>query len=159
MSNQTSFSNNTFSSNSTLSMPQFRIIDGNSDIYGLSIRIGFYLQWYASIFASAPRGSSGKVTSDEVQGLIFSTVLLTVATFLALIIQKSALQLAEVYIILLLVVGYHYYFIPKMFMALLSFIKQLLKGEKDETWQKKNRGREFILLAGLFFCAISCFQL
>ncbi|KAF7922070.1 uncharacterized protein EAE98_008281 [Botrytis deweyae] len=160
MSNQTSFSNNTFSSNSSLSMPQICIIDGNSDIYGLGIRIGFYLQWYASILASAPRGYSGKVASDEVQGLMFSIVLFTVATFLALIIQTSTLQLPEVYIILLLVVGYHYYFIPKMFMALLSFIKQLLsKGEKDETGQKKHRGWEFILLAGLFFCAISCFQL
>ncbi|THV46889.1 hypothetical protein BGAL_0352g00100 [Botrytis galanthina] len=160
MSNQTSFLNNTFSSNSTLSMPQICIIDGNSDIYGLGIRIGFYLQWYASILASAPRGSSGKVASDEVQGLMFSIVLFTVATFLALIIQTSTLQLAEVYIILLLVVGYHYYFIPKMFMALLSFIKQLLsKGKKDETGQKKDRGWEFNLLAGLFFCAISCFQL
>ncbi|KAF7953474.1 uncharacterized protein EAE97_000873 [Botrytis byssoidea] len=160
MSNQTSFSNNTFSSNNTLSMPQICIIDGNSDIYGLGIRIGFYFQWYASILASAPRGSSGKVASDEVQGLMFSIVLFTVATFLALIIQTSTLQLAEVYIILLLVMGYHYYFIPKMFMALLSFIKQLLsKGEKDETGQRKNRVWEFILLAGLFFCVISCFQL
>ncbi|TGO57965.1 hypothetical protein BCON_0060g00390 [Botryotinia convoluta] len=160
MSNQTSFSNNTFSSNSSLSMSQTCIIDGNSDIYGLGIRIGFYLQWYASLLASAPRGSSGKVASDEVQGLMFSIILFSVATFLALIIQTSTLQLAEVYIILLLVVGYHYYFIPKMFMVLLSSIKQLFsKGEKDETEQKKHRGWEFIFLVGLFFCAISCFQL
>ncbi|KAM0161844.1 hypothetical protein ACHAPG_002190 [Botrytis cinerea] len=47
-----------------------------------------------------------------------------------------------------------------MFMALLSSIKQLFsKGEKEETGQKKHRDWVFILLVGLFFCAISCFQL
>ncbi|KAK6611313.1 hypothetical protein H4I95_02109 [Botrytis cinerea] len=160
MSNQTNFSNDTLGSDSTILTSQICITDGNSDIYGLGIRIGFYLQWYASLLASAPRGSLGKVASGEVQGLMFSIVLFSVATFLALVIQTSTLQLAEVYIILLLVVGYHYYFIPKMFMALLSSIKQLFsKGEKEETGQKKHRGWVFILLVGLFFCAISCFQL
>ncbi|KAF5877172.1 uncharacterized protein Bfra_001535 [Botrytis fragariae] len=160
MSNQTSLSNNTFSSNSTLSMSQICIIDGNSDIYGLGIRIGYYLQWYASLLASAPRGSSGKVALGEVQSLSLSIFLFSLATFLALITQTSTLKLAEVYIILLFIVGYHYYFIPKMFMALLSFIKQLFnKGEKDETGQKKHRSWEFNFLVGLFFCAISCFQL
>ncbi|KAJ8058757.1 hypothetical protein OCU04_011746 [Sclerotinia nivalis] len=119
---------------------------GNSDIYGLGIRIGFYLQWYASLLASAPKGSSGKVASDEAQGLGFSNILFSVATFLALITQTSTLQLAEIYIILLLVVGYHYYFIPSMVMKLIPSIKQIPK--KKQPRSKEPRGWVYSLLVG-----------
>lgn len=149
--------NQTLPSNNTLPIPQPCITVGNSDLYGLGIRIGFYLQWYAARLASAPKGSSGKIASEESQGLGFSNIVFSVATFLGLITQASNLQLSEIYIVLLLVSGYHYYFIPQKTMALIRFLQRLLK-EKEPKPQEQP-GWVYNLLVGLLFCAISCFQL
>ncbi|KAF7857312.1 hypothetical protein EAF04_009553 [Stromatinia cepivora] len=96
-----------------------------------------------------------EVASDEAQGLGFSNILFSVATFLALTTQTSTLQLAEIHIILLLVVGYHY-FIPSIVMKLIRSIKQ--KPIEEQPKSKELRGWVYSLLVGLFFCAISCFQ-
>lgn len=71
--------------------------DGNSDMLGLGIRIGFYLQWYSGIFASW-------LAPTEVPGTRFSNAIFIAATFLALLIltirDQSSLQVVEAYIIL-----------------------------------------------------------
>ena len=76
--------------------------DGNTDMYGLGIRIGFYLQWYAGGFASW-------LALSEVVELRLTNSVFIAATFLALLIQVildvSNLQVVEVYIILLLTFG------------------------------------------------------
>ena len=83
--------------------------DGNSDFYGLGIRIGFYLQWYSSILASwfAP---------SEIEGLRFSNSVFIAATFLALVIvtarDVSGLHVVEVYIVLLLTFGFYLFLVP-----------------------------------------------
>lgn len=81
--------------------------DGNADMYGLGIRIGFYLQWFGTILASW-------IARSEVQGMRFSNSLFVSATFLALIVQVSqnALRPVEIYIVLLLMFGAYLYIVP-----------------------------------------------
>lgn len=80
---------------------------GNSDMYGVGIRIGFYLQWYGTIAATW-------LAKGDVKGLRLSIVFFIGATFLALVIQTSmnALQPVDIYIILLLTYGAYYSFVP-----------------------------------------------
>ncbi|KAF2817020.1 uncharacterized protein BDZ99DRAFT_7341 [Mytilinidion resinicola] len=83
--------------------------EGNSDMYGLGIRLGFYLQWFGAIFAAW-------IARGEVKGLWFANDFFVAATFLALVIQVSrnvqSLQVVEVYIILLLMFGAYLYAAP-----------------------------------------------
>lgn len=83
--------------------------DGNSDMYGLGIRLGFYLQWFGAIFAAW-------FARSEVPGLRFTNALFVAATFLALVIQvatnASNLQIVEIYIILLLTFGAWLWLVP-----------------------------------------------
>ncbi|KAL9073481.1 MAG: hypothetical protein Q9161_002902 [Pseudevernia consocians] len=57
-------------------------IDGNTDMYGIGIRIGFYLQWYGAIFASW-------LAPSEVETLRFTITIYIAATFVALIAQVA----------------------------------------------------------------------
>ena len=83
--------------------------DGNSDMYGIGIRIGFYLQWYGAILASW-------LSPLELPNIQFSINVFIVATFIALLIQLirdvSRLEVVEVYIILLLAFGYFLRLVP-----------------------------------------------
>ncbi|KAK5162395.1 hypothetical protein LTR04_003887, partial [Oleoguttula sp. CCFEE 6159] len=78
-------------------------------MHGLGIRIGFYLQWYSGILASI-------LAPSELPGLRFAKALFIAATFLALLIltiqNPLGLQVAEVYIILLLTFGSYLFFVP-----------------------------------------------
>jgi len=82
-------------------------INGNSDMYGLGIRIGYYLQWYSAILAAW-------IAPSEVPTLRVALIFFTSATFLATIIQatKKSLEAAETYIILLLTFGSSLYLLP-----------------------------------------------
>jgi hypothetical protein len=51
-------------------------------MYGLGIRIGFYLQWYSAIVASW-------IAPSEINSLRFTNSLFIAATFLALVIQTA----------------------------------------------------------------------
>lgn len=74
--------------------------NGNTAMYGLGIRIGYYLQWFSAIFADWKAPS-------EVNNLREANTLFTTATFLATVIQvsRNALEIVEVYIVLVLIVG------------------------------------------------------
>lgn len=78
-------------------------------MYGLGIRIGFYLQWYAGDLASW-------LVPSEVNRIRLTISVLIAATFLALLIQVilevSSLQVVEIYIILLLAFGYFLFLVP-----------------------------------------------
>lgn len=86
-------------------------------MYGLGIRIGFYLQWYAGDLASW-------LVPSEVNGIRLTVSVFIAATFLALLIQVildvSNLQVVEVYIILLLTFGYFLFFVPLYIWRLLT---------------------------------------
>src|ERR1700712_4190796 len=75
-------------------------IEGNSDMYGLGIRICYYLQWYSGIFASW-------IAPSEVPNLRNARMFFSAATFLATIISvaRSNLEIVEVYIVFLLTAG------------------------------------------------------
>jgi hypothetical protein len=85
------------------------VFEGDSDMYGLGIRIGFYLTWLADSLAPWIRRS--EVASTRVTITVFIA-----ATFLALVIQtakdSSRHKPVEVYIILLLCFGEYFAFVP-----------------------------------------------
>jgi hypothetical protein len=94
--------------------------NGNSDMYGLGIRLGFYLQWFAGILANllveATDHKMRVAMRDEVKSLRFTLALFVTATFLALVIQTimdvGILQVVDVYITLLLTFGAYHLWIP-----------------------------------------------
>jgi hypothetical protein len=79
-------------------------ISGNSDMYGLGIRIGFYLQWLSSPV-------SAWIAEKETSSLRSANALFKTATFIGLIIETvlNHLDVVEIYIILLLGFGTQYY--------------------------------------------------
>ncbi|KAF1997790.1 hypothetical protein P154DRAFT_524525 [Amniculicola lignicola CBS 123094] len=83
--------------------------EGNSDMYGLGIRLGYYFQWYGAIFAAW-------LAPSEVRGLRFTIDAFVSASFLALIILTAgdikSLEPAETYIVLLLMFGAYLALIP-----------------------------------------------
>ena len=98
------------------------LFDGNTDMYGLGIQLGFYLQWFSVILASflvPKRHRDHRIDEplkDEVIGLRFSNNVFATATFLTLFTlilgNVSSLQLAEIYVILLLTFGYSLILLP-----------------------------------------------
>jgi hypothetical protein len=85
------------------------ILDGSSDMYGLGIRIGFYLQWYSSILAAW-------LAPSEIEGLRFTNSLFVASTFLALIISTASdasnLHPVDIYVTLLLTFRYYVFLVP-----------------------------------------------
>jgi hypothetical protein len=94
---------------------------GNADMYGLGIRLGYYLQWYGGIFASL-------LAPEEVPGARFALGLFISATFLALVIQtvQHGLYEVEIYIILLLTFGAYLFIIPSLLWRLATGCQPLL---------------------------------
>ncbi|KAF2639521.1 hypothetical protein P280DRAFT_402131 [Massarina eburnea CBS 473.64] len=83
--------------------------EANSDMYGLGIRLAYYLQWYGMILASW-------IAPSEVKSLAFSNDIFVAATFLALIIETAGhvdrIQPVEIYIVLLLTFGAYIALVP-----------------------------------------------
>ncbi|KAF2732962.1 hypothetical protein EJ04DRAFT_578030 [Polyplosphaeria fusca] len=90
---------------------------GNADMYGLGIRLGYYLQWYGGVLAAW-------IAPTEVNPFRFSIDLFVAATFLALIILTAqdvdSLQPVETYIVLLLMFGAYLALVPIYFWRLLT---------------------------------------
>lgn len=126
---------------------------GNTDMYGLGIRIGFYLQWFAVDLASwfAP---------SEVNAIRLTNSIFIAATFLALIIQVSLnvsnLQVVEVYIILLLTFGYYLFFVPLYTWRLLTGYNPALDPFR---FPHVPPGRVYSELNFLLLVAVASFQL
>ena len=126
---------------------------GNTDMYGLGIRIGFYLQWFAVDLASW-------LAPSEVNGIRLTVSIFIAATFLALIIQVSLnvsnLQVVEVYIILLLTFGYYLFFVPLYTWRLLVGYDPALDPFRfPHVWP----GRVYSALNFLLLVAVASFQL
>jgi hypothetical protein len=81
-------------------------ISGNSDMYGLGIRVGFYVQWLSSPIAAW-------IAPEEASGLRTANAFFVSATFLGLIIETvlNDLDVTEIYIVLLLAFGTQYIFL------------------------------------------------
>ena len=128
-------------------------IDGNTDMYGIGIRIGFYLQWYGGIFASW-------LAPSEVPGLRLTISIFIAATFLALLIQiirdVSSLEVVEVYIILLLTFGYYLFLVPLYIWRVLTRCNPSLDPSR---YPRVGAGAVYSVLSFLLLVAVSSFQL
>ena len=129
------------------------VTDGNSDMYGLGIRIGFYLQWYSSILASW-------FAHSEVEGLRFTNNLFVASTFLALIISTSNgasnLQAVDIYITLLLTFGYYIFLIPVYAWRIVTAGNARLDPTR---WPTVRPGILYNMLTSLLLLAVGAFQL
>ncbi len=76
------------------------VLRGKPAMYGLGIRLAFYLLWFGTVLAGwlAPRAGGS---------LRMTLLVLVAATFLALVVQVSngALRAVEIYVMLLLIYG------------------------------------------------------
>lgn len=83
-------------------------IEGNADMYGLGIRLGFYLQWLASVLANL------LMTKAEIHTTRFAMNTYTSAVFVALVVQitRGTATALDTYIVLLLCFGSHYSMVP-----------------------------------------------
>lgn len=126
---------------------------GNTDMYGLGIRIGFYLQWFAGDLASW-------LAPSEVNGIRLTNSVFIAATFLALVIQISLnvsnLQVVEVYIILLLTFGYYLFFVPLYTWRLLTGYNPALDPFR---FPHVRPGQVYSVLNFLLLVAVASFQL
>lgn len=77
------------------------------DMYGLGIRIAFYIQWAGLVFLDY-------LSTHDLQPIRLLGLLLSSAAALALIIQlaKDDLYPAEIYIVLLLAIGTYIFLVP-----------------------------------------------
>ena len=132
-------------------------------MYGLGIRIGFYLQWYSSVIASLPvrspysTSATLEIAPGESRTLTFSILLFTAATSLALGVQAGRLALAEIYIVLLLVFWYHYHFILHCITQAAACY--FARRDKKNRRRQQQHGPVFVFLASLLMASISCFEL
>jgi hypothetical protein len=124
---------------------------GNPNMYGLGIRVGFYLQWFGIILASW-------IARSQVPGMRFANSLFVAATFLALVIQtaKEMLRPVETYIVLLLIFGIYLYFVPVYIWRLLTCGNPLLN---PSAFPRVHTGPVFDRLNFAMLVAIAIFQL
>lgn len=119
-------------------------------MYGLGIRVGFYLQWYGAILASwlAP--------SEAVSLRVVNTLFIS-ASFIALIIQRDGLQVIEIYIVLLLFFGSALYILPILLWRLLTCCNPLFDPTRFPL--VKPPGKLFDFLYSLLIMAVLSFML
>jgi hypothetical protein len=126
---------------------------GNSDMYGLGIRTGFYMTWSAGILA----GFMG--VPEEVVALRVTLLTFTGATLVALVVQtiQSKLSQADIYITLLMCFGYYY-------LWLLSVLFVVVSTSMDRDWKPPRLtivepSAAYVDLQILMLFAVSAYQL
>lgn len=84
-------------------------LSGNSDMYGLGIRIGSYLQWLSLLIAAC-------YVPSELPCLRTSNAFFTSATFIGLVVETALndIEITEIYITMLLVFGSQYIWLTAM---------------------------------------------
>lgn len=97
-------------------------------MYGLGIRLGFYIQWLAGSLAAV------LLVEDDVKGIRSALFGFTLATFLAAVVeaakQESNTTIVDIYVSLLLCFGYFYFFLVR---AIWRLYLRARKIERDET--------------------------
>ncbi|KAH8629343.1 hypothetical protein IG631_16600 [Alternaria alternata] len=90
-------------------------LSGNSDMYGLGIRIGSYLQWLSLLIAA-------RYVPSELPGLRTSNAFFTSATFIGLVVETALkdIEITEIYITMLLVFGSRYIWLTAMLWGLFT---------------------------------------
>ncbi|KAK3331474.1 hypothetical protein B0H66DRAFT_97898 [Apodospora peruviana] len=126
---------------------------GNSDMYGLGIRIAFYLQWFGTILASW-------IARTEVPGLRLANSFFIGATFLALIIQASysapTIRAVDIYITLLLTYGSYYYYVPVYLWRIVTMCNPFWDPSR---WPRVPTTVLYRRLNLILLVAVTCFQM
>jgi hypothetical protein len=120
-------------------------------MYGLGIRLGYYLQWYGNIFASL-------LAPQEVPNARFALGLFISATFLALVINtvQDDLYAVEIYIILLLTFGAYLFLVPQLLWRLVTGCQPLLDPSRFQT---VDPGPTYRDLQTILILAVTSYQL
>lgn len=126
--------------------------DGNPDMYGLGIRLGFYLQWLGLIFADALG------VYDEISSIRFANTSFVVAEFLAILIQISQMTIEplDIYIVLLLCYGAYLFLLPLYFWRIITRFDSRLDPTRWHTVEPGNFDNQ---LNYLLLIAVSSFQI
>lgn len=120
-------------------------VEGHPEMYGLGIRIAFYIHWLGDILIT-------HISEPNLPMIQISSLVLSVSISLALIIQcaNEALEPAEVYIVLLLVSGMYF---PQVPVYLLKLVSCCHPHWNSKSWLDKRLKADWIKLA-LFVEAI-----
>lgn len=128
-------------------------LNGSLEMYGLGIRLGFYLQWCSSILASW-------LAPSEIEGLRFTNSLFVASTFLALTISTandaSSLQPVDIYVTLLLTFGYCLFLLPLYAWRIVTAGKASLGPTR---WPVVRPTALYNVLTSLLLLAAGAFQL
>jgi len=124
---------------------------GAPDLYGLGIRVAFYLLWFGHIAASW-------VVRSEVPVLRFVAALFSAGGFLALVIRTStdSIRPIDVYIGLLLAYGPFYTYVPVYLWRLLIACNPFWDPSR---WPRVGETVIYGRLLLLLGIAITCFQM
>ncbi|KAF2258558.1 hypothetical protein CC78DRAFT_526147 [Lojkania enalia] len=129
--------------------------EGNQDMYGMGIRIGYYLQWYGAILASW-------IAPEESQGLRIANSLFVTATFLALVIltvranTPEDIPIVETYIILFLAFGSYLVLVPIYIWRLFTGCNPLWDPTR---FPRVNPGRVYSVCNTLLLVTVLIFQI
>ncbi|KAH7014239.1 uncharacterized protein B0I36DRAFT_389197 [Microdochium trichocladiopsis] len=127
-------------------------VDGNADMYGLGIRLGFYLNWNAGILANL-------VAVQEIETIRYAFTCFIGATFLALVVQTvqgDNLTALDTYIVLLLCFGYYCSLVPTWLWRLATCFNPKLDPTR---WPRLKPSQTFMYAHVALVAAVAAFQL
>lgn len=124
------------------------LIAGNPDMYGLGIRVSFYLMWICTLCL-------GLLEQEHIAILYVGELVLDAAVFLGLVMAASVghLQAAEVYIVMLLLSTTVYLFFPRhaadLVMVICPHLGLRLNKRAHENYVAAARSLYGIVIVGL----------
>jgi hypothetical protein len=121
-------------------------------MYGLGIRLGFYLQWFASLLANI------LILQKEILGLRLALTAFMWGTFVALLVQtvRDTLAAVDIYIVLLMCFGYKYFIVPTFLWRLITWFDFNLDPTR---WTVSAYSTVFYIFWSLLLVATSAYQL
>ncbi|UNI19242.1 hypothetical protein JDV02_005439 [Purpureocillium takamizusanense] len=126
--------------------------DGNPDMYGLGIRLGFYLQWLSLNLAVTLR------VHEEIPAIRFTNTSFIAAEFLAVLIQisQATIEPVDIYIVLLLCYGAFLFLAPLYIWRIVTGFEPSLDPTR---WPVVEPGILDTQLHYLLLIAVSSFQI
>lgn len=125
---------------------------GNSDMYGLGIRVGYYLQWYGGLIAAW-------ICPLEIPTLRMTYSFFVASTFLALLIQvteEANIQVVEIYITLLFTFGSSLLLLPILLWRIVTRCRSRFDPSRFARAPSGSRASNF--LNSLLLVAVLAFQ-
>jgi len=128
------------------------VINGNADMYGLGIRLGFYLQWFAGIMANI------LLVREEITAIRFTLTSFIAATFIGLVVQtaRAGLSAVDIYIICLMSFGSHYFLVPTFLWRVVTCFSPRLDPTR---WSVVLHGTIYLLFSSVLLASTTGYQL